>query len=256
MTPVRLAELLAQILAELSGAGQCPGEPPTPCGSWEREARYASAIALLRSSGAPLGSFGRCGPAEVAEQIAVRLRGRDGVSAVRVRPDGILVIAVTCPGEIVREIVRPPASAASPWSARLPAVAEPGQAAPDFPRTWENPGFVVRYAHARAAAVLRWAADLGVPRADFRPQALDDPYDRAVLRLLAELPSRAVSRAPAWAAYAERLALAYHDAHEHAPATPKGDEPVRAVHTARLWLAAAVRSVLSRVLATPLPERL
>ncbi|MFC0863033.1 anticodon-binding protein [Sphaerimonospora cavernae] len=234
MTPVRLAELLGELL------GLPPREPPVPYGSWEREAVYASPIALRGARQAR----------EVAEELAVGLRAHDGVAGVRVRPDGLLLIAVTCPGEMVREIVR--ANGMPRWA----AVTEPGRAAPDFPRTWENPGFVVRYAHVRAVAVRRWARDLGVPETGLRPEALDDPYDRAVLRLLAELPSRAASRAPSWETYAEHLALAFHDAHEHAPAVPRADQPVTAVHTARLWLAMAVRTVLSGVLSTPLPTRL
>ncbi|WP_433500073.1 anticodon-binding protein [Sphaerimonospora sp. CA-214678] len=249
MTPVRLAEILGELL------GTPPGEMPAPYGSWEREAVYASA-AVLRSLARRGAAGGRSGATpgatvrEIAEETAVRLRARAGIAGVRVRPDGFLLIAVTRPGEIVGEIVRadgPPGGI---------VVAEPGSAGPDFPRTWDNPGFVIRYAHARAVAAGRWARDLGVPAAGFRPEALDDPYDLAVLRLLAELPSRAASRAPAWETYAEHLALAFHDAHEHAPAVPRADEPPGPVHTARLWLAMAVRSVLAQVLVTPLPDRL
>lgn len=249
MTPVRLAEILGELL------GTPPGEPPAPYGSWEREAVYASAAALRSlpgrgAAGRRPGTASREAVRERAEETAARLRARTGIAGVRVRPDGFLLITVARPGEIVGEIVRaggPP---------RGVVVAEPGSAGPDFPRTWDNPGFVVRYAHARAVSVVRWARDLGVPAAAFRPEALDDPYDLVVLRRLAELPSRAASRAPAWGTYAEHLALAFHDAHEHAPAVPRGDEPAGPVHTARLWLAMAVRSVLAHVLVTPLPERL
>ncbi|GAA2795078.1 hypothetical protein GCM10020219_077920 [Nonomuraea dietziae] len=94
----------------------------------------------------------------------------------------------------------------------------------DLPRTWDNPGFVVRYAHARAAAVLRWR-----PRADVAP--------RPVHRLRAVRPPRqgrpqAAGRAaepqggarPWMGRLLPRLALAYHDAHERAPAVPRGEE--------------------------------
>ncbi|WP_067174338.1 DALR anticodon-binding domain-containing protein [Microtetraspora niveoalba] len=224
MTPEQLAGLL--------------GAPPAPWGSWAREAVYGSPVAFRAGQGRP--------PREVAEEIAARLRPYDGVDEVRVRPDGFLLIAVARPGEVAGEIVRK----------GPPAIHGPGALAPDLPRTWDNPGFVVRYAHARAAAVRRWARDLGVPQEGFRPEALDDPRDRAVLRLLAELPSRAASRDPAWEAYAGQLALAYHDAHEHCPAVPWGDRPAGDVHTARVWLAAAVRAVLAAVVAPDLPERL
>ncbi|MGP3914577.1 anticodon-binding protein [Nonomuraea sp. 10N515B] len=197
---------------ELAGA---LGEPPVPDGSWEREAVYLSAAALRRR--AP------------AEALAERVRAVPGVADVEVRGNGFLRITVAVPGELL-ESMEPVEIPEPTW--------------PDFPRTWDNPGFVVRYAHVRARAVRRWARELGVPEAGFRPEALDDPYDRQVLRVLAELPGRAVSRDPGWETYLVRLALAFHDAHEHAPAVPRGDEPVTAVHTARVRLAEAVGGVV------------
>ncbi|MFC7589215.1 hypothetical protein ACFQYP_40195 [Nonomuraea antimicrobica] len=86
--------------------------------------------------------------------------------------------------------------------------------------------------------------------AGFRPELLDDPCHRRVLRVLAELPGRLGGRQPGWESYLLRLALAYHDAHERAPAVPVGDEEPGPVHTARVRLAQAVRMVL------PGPERL
>jgi arginyl-tRNA synthetase len=196
-------------------------------------------------------------PAEAAAHIAVLLRGEDGIADVRVRADGFLLIVLAVPGEIVREIVEGGPSAVPSPSAVLPGSAVLSVSTwPDLPRTWDNPGFAVRFAYARAAAVRRWASALGVPGHDFRPELLDHPSERAVLRLLAELPSRTESRDPRWAAYAERLALAYHDAHEQAWAVPRGDEPVGEVHTARLWLARAVQEVLTGLLGPELPERL
>jgi arginyl-tRNA synthetase len=224
VTPARLGLLL--------------GTPPVPQGSWEREAVMVSAAALRAARGRP--------PREVAEEIAQGLRGRDGVAGVRVRPNAFLEIVLAVPGEIAREIV----TAGHPGTPRVPLPDWP-----DFPRTWENPGFVVRFAHARAAAVLRWAGDLGVPWEGFRPEALDDPRDLAVLRALAELPSRTAGRDPAWESYAERLALAFHDACEHASALPMGDRPPGEVHTARVWLARAVQAVLV-ALYGDLPSRL
>ncbi|MEU1384786.1 MULTISPECIES: anticodon-binding protein [unclassified Nonomuraea] len=204
-----MTDLLAEALEEVLG------EPPAPEGTWEREAVYVSAAALRR----------RVPPAE----LAARVRAVEGVAGAQARPNGFLRIVVDVPGRLVE-------------SPAPPVLPEPGW--PDFPRTWDNPGFVVRYAHARACAVRRWAGELGVPLTGFRPELLDGPYDRRVLRVLAELPGRAVSRDPGWDAFSVRLALAYHDAHEHAPAVPMGDEPVRPVHTARLRLAEAVRGVL------------
>ncbi|MCK2221736.1 anticodon-binding protein [Actinomadura sp. ATCC 31491] len=197
------------------------GEPPAPEGTWERRALLVSAAALRRRV--------------PAEELAGRARAVPGVAAVAVRGNGLLEVEVRAPGELLE-------------SFEPPEIPEPGW--PDLPRTWDNPGFVVRYGHVRARAVARWARELGVPDEGFDPAALDGPWDRAVLRALAELPGRAGSRDPGWAAYLVRLALAYHDAHERAPAVPRGDEPARAVHTARVRLAAAVARVLMG------PERL
>ncbi|HLU74218.1 MAG TPA: anticodon-binding protein [Nonomuraea sp.] len=191
------------------------GEAPVPEGSWEREAVYVSAAALRR--GVP------------PEELAARVREVPGVSRAEALPSGFVRVVVAVPGALLDEL-EPPVLAEPEW--------------PDFPRTWENPGFVVRYGHARAAAVRRWARELGVPESGFRPELLSSPYDRAVLRVLAELPGRAASRDPGWASWLVRLATAYHDAHERAPAVPMGDAEPEPVHTARVRLAAAVESVL------------
>jgi hypothetical protein len=196
------------------------GEPPTPEGTWEREAVYVSAAALRRRL--------------PAEELAARVRALDGVASVEVRGNGFLRIVVGAPGAL---------AAAEPTDIPF----EP--AWPDFPRTWDNPGFVVRYGHARASAVRRWAGQLGVPTG-FRPEMLSDPYHLRVLRVLAEVPGRLVSREPGWEGFLLRLALAYHDAHEWAPAVPVGDEEPGEVHAARVRVAEVVRKVL------PGPDRL
>ncbi|WP_433253123.1 anticodon-binding protein [Streptosporangium sp. CA-135522] len=218
MTPGQLGEVL--------------GLPPVPTGTWAEEARYVSPAALRRR--------------EAPEEMAARLRALPGIADVRVRGDGFLEIVVAVPGELVSEIgpAAAPVAGASPWT--------------DFPRTWDNPGFVVRYAHVRAVAVQRWAAVLGVG-GRFRPELLAGRWDRAVLRSLAEVHGRRVSREPGWAAYVERLALAYHDAFELAPALPKGDERPSALHAARVRQARAVRDVLSEglgALGETAPDRL
>jgi hypothetical protein len=207
------AELVEEVL----------GEPPVPEGSWAGQARYLSAAALRR----------RVPPGE----LAVRLRALPGVALVEIRDDGVLSFVVRRPGEVVEQVL----AAGGPVA---------GPAWPDLPRTWDNPGFVVRYAAARAEAVRRWAGELGVPEEPFLPEALEDPLDRAVLRVLAELPGRRAAREPGWEPYLRRLALAYHDAHERAPAVPVGDRRATPVHTARVRLARAVRLVL------PGPDRL
>ncbi|MEU6410667.1 anticodon-binding protein [Microbispora sp. NPDC046933] len=210
------------------------GAPPVPQGSWEREARFVSTAALRGTAETA---------AEAAERLAVRLRAVPGVRHVDVRPNGFLVIGVAAPGEIVHDILAAPLAEPPP---------ETGAVAPwpDFPRTWDNPGFAVRYAYVRAGAVRRWARDLGVPGgAAARPELLDGPLDRAVLRVLAELPSRRESRDPGWAAYLERLAEVYHTAVERASPIPRGDEAPSDVHAARVRMGEAVRRVLGEGMA-------
>jgi Arginyl-tRNA synthetase len=199
-----------------------------PYGSWERAAVYVSRVALPREDTA------------AARRLATRLRAVPGVSRVEVGAGGLLLITVAVPGEIVSEIV----AGSAAWPGRQGTPTEHA-VWPDFPRTWANPGFIVRYGYVRAVSVQRWARDLGLttPR-DFHPERLSAGADRAVLRLLAESPSRSRHRAHGRAAYLERLAAAYHDAHEQCPAIPSGDERFTSVHIARLWLARAVRVVL------------
>ncbi|TYB67085.1 anticodon-binding protein [Nonomuraea sp. PA05] len=194
------------------------GEPPVPEGTWDEEVVYVSAAALRRRL--------------PAEDLAARVRELDGVAAVEIQGRGFLRIVLTEPSLDAE----PAAVPCQPvW--------------PDFPRTWDNPGFVVRYGHARACAVLRWAGQLGVGDG-FAAAELSDRYHRRVLRVLAELPGRVVSREPGWEGYLLRLALAYHDAHERAPAVPVGDEEPGPVHAARVRVADVVRKVL------PGPDRL
>ncbi|WP_157249879.1 anticodon-binding protein [Nonomuraea typhae] len=189
------------------------GEPPAPSGDWAEEAVFLSSAALRR----------RVDPAGLAAAVP-------GATAL---PNGVIRIVLAEPWEVAGEVF---------------PVADQGWA--DVPRTWDNPGFVVKYARFRAVAVGRWARALGVPPEPFEPRLLSHARDRAVLRVLAELPGRRVSRDPGWAAYLVRLASAYHDAFEQAAPLPQGDEAVAPVHTARVRLAGAVQKVL------PGPDRI
>ena len=53
-----------------------------------------------------------------------------------------------------------------------------------------NPAYAVRYAHAAAAAVLRWAASLGSAPDGFQPRLLMAPRELALLDTLSWLPER------------------------------------------------------------------
>ncbi|GAA1261534.1 hypothetical protein GCM10009677_11350 [Sphaerisporangium rubeum] len=210
------------------------GAVPVPLGAWERRAAFMVP--------------GGRGSAEDAARV-------EGVAGAEVRANGLLVIEVAVPGDLVREVLCAPGDLGG--GVRGPEWA-------DHPRTWDNPGFVVRYAYVRAGAVGRWARDLGVERAGtgvgegFPGHALDGAADRRVLRVLGEVFSRR-EKGEVGAAYLERLAGAYHDAFERASALPRGDEAASVVHVARVGMARAVRRVLGEGMAalgvTP-PERI
>ena len=198
---------------------------------------YVSALPLRLA-----GPAGRA-PREVAEIIAGRL---PEVGRVAVTGPGFLTIATAEPGALARRIIETPG-----YGELRPARA--GDTWPDRPRTFGNPGFVVRFAYARAASVRRHAHDLGLGPGD--PAGLDDPAEVGLLGHLAELPARAAQavREGDAAPYKRQLvqiADAYHDVYERCPALPKGDEPALPRHGARLTLAEAVRIALNNGLRT------
>jgi arginyl-tRNA synthetase len=135
---------------------------------------------------------------------------------------------------------------------------------------FSNPFFAVRYAHAHAASVLRWAADLGAGPGDRPapgPGSLAHPAERALLGLMSWMPERTASaarraRPDVFTRYLEDLAGAWLDCRERRPALAAGGRaaPRDAAETAaRLWLAAAARTALStglRLLGVAAPERL
>ena len=116
----------------------------------------------------------------------------------------------------------------------------------EWPRTFENPGFSVRYAYARASWVGRWADDLQVGRGPLEDVCSEE---RELVDALGDVPGRARQAererdAGPLMFCMERVAGAYHDVHERCPAVPMGDEEPGAVHAGRVSLAEAVRVVL------------
>jgi arginyl-tRNA synthetase len=133
-----------------------------------------------------------------------------------------------------------------------------------------SPYFAVRYAHAYAASVLRWAADLGLERGsaqDFRPGRLTEPAELEVLDIIAFMPERVAGaarrrRPDAFARYLEGLAAAWLGCRENCPALPFGGRSAPQYGpgaAARLWLAAAAKTALETglgLLGVASPERL
>ncbi len=128
----------------------------------------------------------------------------------------------------------------------------------------ENPVFYVQYAHARLASILRNADDLGIKLDGFDPGLLDHEREGDLLRALAEFP-RVVATAAELrephriARYLEDTASAFHKFYDTCRVLPRGDEPAEPVHTARLTLVAATRTVLANgldLLGVSAPERM
>jgi arginyl-tRNA synthetase len=132
--------------------------------------------------------------------------------------------------------------------------------------TNENPVYYVQYAHARIAAVLRNAAELKIPAGleTFDPAQLSHDRENELLGSLAEFPrivaGAAELREPhRIARYLEELAGVYHGFYADCRVLPMGDEPILAVHSARINLCAATLQVLKNgldLLGVSAPERM
>ncbi|MEU5976193.1 ArgS-related anticodon-binding protein NrtL [Streptomyces sp. NPDC047315] len=107
-----------------------------------------------------------------------------------------------------------------------------------------NSLFTVRYAHARASALLRNAADLGFAPGAYAPGGDDDELERAVVDQPGAVASAARLRAPDRLARhlvstAEALLVSQH------AVLPRGGEKPTAAHRSRLALAEAAGTVLA-----------
>jgi len=122
-----------------------------------------------------------------------------------------------------------------------------------------NPAYAVRYAHAAAAAVLRWAAALGTGPAGFTPRLLTEPVELALLDGLSWLPERVAmaarrGRPDEFAGYVEGLA-----ARTIETMSTTGFTTISSISSERLWLADAARTGLAAslgLLGVSAPSRL
>ncbi|HEV2257465.1 MAG TPA: DALR anticodon-binding domain-containing protein, partial [Streptosporangiaceae bacterium] len=172
-----------------------------------------------------------------------------------------------------RSVVPPPATAspvpaaveyAGPDAVRFALAATPPGAAP--PRAeviarhvLDNPAYAVRYAHAAAAAVLRWAASLDSGPGGFRPRLLTAPPELALLDALSWLPERVAvaarrGRPDEFAGYLAELAARTIDT-----MSTTGFTTISSISSERLWLADAARTGLAaglELLGVDAPERI
>jgi arginyl-tRNA synthetase len=123
-----------------------------------------------------------------------------------------------------------------------------------------NPAYAVRYAHAAAAAVLRWAAASGIPGpTGFQPRLLMAPQELALLDALSWLPERVAmaarrGRPDEFAGYLEELAARTIDT-----MSTTGFTTISSISSERLWLADAARTALAAglgLLGVDAPERI
>jgi len=179
---------------------------------------------------------------------------------------------VTCDAE---RSVAPPPAPASPVPgavayagldavrfalARMPPGGVPPRAAVIARHVLDNPAYAVRYAHAAAAAVLRWAAGSGIPGpGGFQPRLLAEPGELALLDALSWLPERVAmaarrGRPDEFAGYLEELAARTIDT-----MSTTGFTTISSISSERLWLADAARTGLAAGLAllgVDAPERI
>jgi arginyl-tRNA synthetase len=150
------------------------------------------------------------------------------------------------------------------------AGAEPIDPADLVPGGLESPFFLVRYAHAQAASVLRWAGDLGAERGsagEFRAGLLSHPRELRLLAAMSWLPERVAAatrrrRPDVLARQVECLASRWLDCAEGHPALPFGGRQAprdQAEASARLWLAAAAQAAIAaglRLIGVAAPSRI
>jgi arginyl-tRNA synthetase len=143
--------------------------------------------------------------------------------------------------------------------ARMPPGGEPPDPAVVARHVLANPAYAVRYAHAAAAAVLRWAAALGTRPAGFTPRLLAEPGELALLDALSWLPERVAvaarrGRPDEFAGYLVELAARTIDTMNTTSFTKIAD-----ISSERLWLADAARTGLAAglgLLGIGAPDRL
>ncbi|WP_261624880.1 arginine--tRNA ligase [Nesterenkonia marinintestina] len=125
-------------------------------------------------------------------------------------------------------------------------------------RTNDNPVFYVQYAHARACAAARNAADHGVghgaPGAGFDAGLLSAPEEEELLARLGRFPSvvagAAEMREPhRIARHLEGVAAAYHSWYATCRMVPRAGEEITDTNRTRLWLNDATVQVLRNGLA-------
>ncbi|WP_059012077.1 DALR anticodon-binding domain-containing protein [Streptomyces specialis] len=239
MTPAQLSRAVLRSARELGVAGALPDRVqlrPRGDGIW------GTAIALRLAGAAGMPAAG------LARGLAERLAVLPGVRGVETDDGGFLRIALGDghQADLLREIIdapeperlpEDPARDAERWAAATGGT-------PSLVQRDENPLFRVRYAHARARALLRGGRALGLAP---EPGAAELTH-RAERALLAALGEQ-VTGGERTARRLLTVADAFLAAERERSALPVGDEEPTEDHRARLALALATAVVLARGLA-------
>ncbi|WP_326596557.1 DALR anticodon-binding domain-containing protein [Streptomyces sp. NBC_01803] len=244
MTPAQLSRAVLRSARELGVAGPLPDRVqlrPRGDGIW------GTAIALRLAGAAGLSAD------DVARGIGERLVAVPGVRGVEVREGGFLQITLAegHQADLLRELTDGPAPGNPPEQLPEQLPEDPANDAARWAEAAggpvslvqrdENPLFRVRYAHARAQALLRGGRALGLAP---EPGAavLAHRSERALLAALGE-------QVTGGERMARRLLLvadAFLATERERSALPVGDEEPAARHRARLALARAAALVLAR----------
>ncbi len=195
--------------------------------------------------------------AALAAQLTARLAATAGATLILTAERSKFPAPVPPSRDVAEAIDFAGADAVRFALARMP----PGGAAPQpaviARHVLANPAYAVRYTHAAAAAVLRWAAGLGLRPAGFRPRLLAGPdgadgvdgvdgtEELALLDALSWLPERVAvaarrGRPDDFAGYLGELAARTLDT-----MSTTGFTTISGISSERLWLADAARTGLA-----------
>jgi arginyl-tRNA synthetase len=196
--------------------------------------------------------------AALAAELTVRLATAAGAVIDPERPS-VPAPAPPSRGPVAEAIAYAGPDAVRFALARMPPGGRAPEAAVIARHVLANPAYAVRYAHAAAAAVLRWAAALGTRPAGFTPRLLAEPGELALLDALSWLPERVAvaarrERPDEFAGYLAELAARTIDT-----MSTSSFRKIPDISSERLWLADAARTGLAAglgLLSITAPSRL
>ncbi len=184
--------------------------------------------------------------AALAGQLTARLAATAGATPViDAERSSVPAPAPPSPGPVAEAIDYAGADAVRFALARMPPDGPEPEPAVIARHVLANPAYAVRYAHAAAAAVLRWAAVLGTRPAGFTPRLLAEQGELALLDALSWLPERVAmaarrGRPDEFAGYLAELAARTIDT-----MSTTSFRKVPDISSERLWLADAARTGLA-----------